>query len=335
MFEIVEEGGRTAHRCRCNGCGWEGPTEETAAEAAAGFHEYERRWHLCQDCFVERGRPWVLWYELVTVEQRREALQNLVDLRGNPGVQNVHARDLIRAIRDRRLYGIVIVTFREGAAPDERWPAHVRYSWPSLPRTRPTLAQMGVAARTMSPPGYGFLRADLERIRGAIAEELRMRLPEVGFQLARDFDTSPPPQPDPDARQRIISQYLSTPEGRRRLTESMVAPLRARMDYQSIARRTFQVEALPPGATPIYERPVPPPWPSWAVEGVTVYHRVEGYQAYIVSEVRDDSLKLSEVGTTEDFQLHRLYHSPGDPVLDREWCEAVPMSSWERLLEDE
>jgi hypothetical protein len=70
-----------------------------------------------------------------------------------------------------------------------------------------------------------------------------------------------------EVREQIIRQYVATSEGRTRLAQSMVAPLRARMDYQSIARRAFMVEQLPDGALPIYDRDpdvadliVPSPW---------------------------------------------------------------------------
>jgi len=52
--------------------------------------------------------------------------------------------------------------------------------------------------------------------------------------------------------QNPISQYLKSPVGRARLAGSMVQPLRTRMDYQSIARRSLLVDQLPSGAIPSY-----------------------------------------------------------------------------------
>jgi len=52
----------------------------------------------------------------------------------------------------------------------------------------------------------------------------------------------------------IIGSYLSSAVGRMRLAQSMVAPLRTRLDYQGIARKTFLVEQLPSGALPLYDK---------------------------------------------------------------------------------
>ena len=55
-------------------------------------------------------------------------------------------------------------------------------------------------------------------------------------------------------RESLISQYLATFSGRAILAASMVNPLRERLDYQSVARRIFQVDPLPDGALPIYAK---------------------------------------------------------------------------------
>lgn len=52
----------------------------------------------------------------------------------------------------------------------------------------------------------------------------------------------------------ILNQYLGTSAGRARLAQSMVQPLRTRIDYQSIGRKVFLVEQLPTGALPIYTK---------------------------------------------------------------------------------
>ena len=57
-----------------------------------------------------------------------------------------------------------------------------------------------------------------------------------------------------EEREEIIRQAMSYPQGRSRLLQSMIAPIRTRMDYQSIGRRTFLVEELPQGALPVYDR---------------------------------------------------------------------------------
>ena len=65
-------------------------------------------------------------------------------------------------------------------------------------------------------------------------------------------EPNPRPPVPPDIRERIISEYISTANGRQALAASMAAPLRRRMDYSSLARQTFMVEQLPDGALPIY-----------------------------------------------------------------------------------
>lgn len=55
-------------------------------------------------------------------------------------------------------------------------------------------------------------------------------------------------------KQRIISEYIKTPQGRAKLAASMTQPLRTRRDYTAIGRKTFLVEALPDGALPIYDK---------------------------------------------------------------------------------
>lgn len=57
----------------------------------------------------------------------------------------------------------------------------------------------------------------------------------------------------PEVRDRIISEYINSSEGRSRLAASMVAPLRQRLDYQATGR-TFLVDQLPQGALPTYDR---------------------------------------------------------------------------------
>lgn len=55
-------------------------------------------------------------------------------------------------------------------------------------------------------------------------------------------------------KQKIIGDYLKTPQGRAKLAASMTQPLRTRRDYGSVGRKTFLVEQLPDGALPIYDK---------------------------------------------------------------------------------
>ena len=55
-------------------------------------------------------------------------------------------------------------------------------------------------------------------------------------------------------KQKMISDYISNPQGRAKLAASMTQPLRLRRDYLSVGRKTFLVEQLPDGALPIYDK---------------------------------------------------------------------------------
>ena len=55
-------------------------------------------------------------------------------------------------------------------------------------------------------------------------------------------------------KQKIISEFIKTPQGRQKLAASMTQPLRTRRDYTAVGRKTFLVEQLPDGALPIYDK---------------------------------------------------------------------------------
>lgn len=55
-------------------------------------------------------------------------------------------------------------------------------------------------------------------------------------------------------KQKIIGEFLKSPQGRAKLAASMTQPLRLRRDYSSVGRKTFLVEQLPDGALPIYDK---------------------------------------------------------------------------------
>lgn len=55
-------------------------------------------------------------------------------------------------------------------------------------------------------------------------------------------------------KQQVVSKYIQSAEGRRKLAASMIQPLRTRRDYTSVLRKAFLVEDLPDGALAIYDR---------------------------------------------------------------------------------
>ncbi len=97
------------------------------------------------------------------------------------------------------------------------------------------------------------------------SEELQRQFARrISYEDDEEEETSPSrgfrslldrvPNISPEGMQGLISQYLGSTEGRRQLASSMAQPLRTRIDYQSVGRRTFMVEQLPDGALPIYDR---------------------------------------------------------------------------------
>lgn len=55
-------------------------------------------------------------------------------------------------------------------------------------------------------------------------------------------------------KNKLIGDFIKTPQGRQKLAASMTQPLRLRRDYMSVGRKTFLVEQLPDGALPIYDK---------------------------------------------------------------------------------
>lgn len=56
----------------------------------------------------------------------------------------------------------------------------------------------------------------------------------------------------------IISRYLMSAQGRSKLAQSMIAPIRRQLDYAGIARKCFSVEPLPLPSGLIYYTGAPP-----------------------------------------------------------------------------
>jgi hypothetical protein len=193
---------------------------------------------------------------------------------------------------------------------------------------------------------------------------LRRLLQEFAYWPENSFEPyrEPPPREvrslsevlSQDARDQIITQALATSEGRSRLAQAMVAPLRARRDYQSIGRRTLLVEQLPEGALPIYDRdpevgqmavshgwdgngsPLAAP-PAWVQPGQWAYNaRLDQYLVILEKEPKSSNLYgfKAEIWRSPEparwFDVDYIYENwkPCDPPAD-------PLSQWDRLLGDD
>jgi hypothetical protein len=59
---------------------------------------------------------------------------------------------------------------------------------------------------------------------------------------------------DNSLKEKMIDQHIGTSGGRRVIAASMIQSLRDRRDYSSVGRKTFLVEQIPDGSTPIYDK---------------------------------------------------------------------------------
>lgn len=57
-------------------------------------------------------------------------------------------------------------------------------------------------------------------------------------------------------KNNVINQYLSTSAGRQQLAAAMANPIHRNLNYAGIARKIFQVQQLPQGALPYYNKDI-------------------------------------------------------------------------------
>lgn len=58
------------------------------------------------------------------------------------------------------------------------------------------------------------------------------------------------------SKSHIVSQYISSAQGRSALAQAMALPLRRNLSYSNLARQVFSVTPMPQGALPVYERDI-------------------------------------------------------------------------------
>lgn len=74
--------------------------------------------------------------------------------------------------------------------------------------------------------------------------------------LPSNFAISGAPGLSENQRDELISQALMTNDGKIALAQAMANPIRRNLDYQGVARRALAVDALPQGASPVYDRDI-------------------------------------------------------------------------------
>lgn len=198
-----------------------------------------------------------------------------------------------------------------------------------------------------------------------IRDQRRVPEPPLHDLWLRDHpEVQTPREVPPEVRQSIISEYIGSTEGRSRLAQSMVAPLRARMDYQSIGRRTFLVEQLPEGALPVYDRdpevgamvtahighdangsPVvshPFELPAWVQPGVWVWFKENHDRIAQIKQIVENN--PPEDRAPHFIRIHNWRRHPEEDVVLGEafvrfWeeCQAPkePTPRFERILDDD
>lgn len=148
---------------------------------------------------------------------------------------------------------------------------------------------------------WGFLRRNTEED-GFTQREI------VGFERLYLGEFMPrPEEPNQngdvytqEVREQILS--LTNSSGRIALAQSMIAPLRARRDYTSVARRAFLVDQLPEGALPFYDIPTINHVPAWMVPGVWIENVETGIVAQIFS-VNEDVYSVTLDGWRTDERI--------------------------------
>jgi hypothetical protein len=169
--------------------------------------------------------PWTLYFPFATVDDRVTAREHLHVLRQDNAVYRIHQR-----LAEQGSPLVVEVEFRGGY--DEQPLDPDIYERISPFRTplpdRAAVVTMG----RRSGRSETMMRA-FEMTYGAIGRRAGMST---------------------EGANEIIQQYLGSAGGRTQLAATLANPLRQRMDYQGISRRTFMVEQLPDGALPIYDR---------------------------------------------------------------------------------
>jgi hypothetical protein len=147
---------------------------------------------------------------------------------------------------------------------------------------------------------------------------------------------------DPQVRERIIGEYIQSSAGRQLLAQAMVAPIRRRLDYTSVARRTFLIDELPPGAFPIYDKDMvsdfsPPDW----VDAGTWVKNGDSYAIIVATEPKNTE-RPPFSSAMVDYQVWRDYGPP--KRLDAEtFCKhwlpseipSEPRTRFERILMDD
>lgn len=157
--------------------------------------------------------------------------------------------------------------------------------------------------RPLNEELWEFLRRRSDRV-----EEFTQQ-PIVGFErlhLGQFMPLEEPNQNGNTLQEQILNRYLANPDGLASLAQSMAAPIQARRDYTSVARRAFLVDQLPDGARTFYlndsHEPPPPSVPPWMIPGVWIENVETGIVAQVFS-VNEDVSSVTLDGWRSDERI--------------------------------
>jgi hypothetical protein len=176
--------------------------------------------------------------------------------------------------------------------------------------------------------------------------------PPDGLTIRESVDTlrdlgQAPDVNTPEGREALIMRAIMTQEGRQQLAASMIQPLRRGVDYQSVGRRTFLVEQLPDGVTPITDlrtlsglepnplEPIEPP--DWAVPGAWVRYIGMGDHYIESGDVKQIEAIIRPADYGSNGPNYVRLQMTGNPDVEVSmfktyWCSGVePPDIWDRL----
>jgi hypothetical protein len=262
-----------------------------------------------------RAMP-TLWYDLKTPEGRRAAMDEIVNLRGDPHVERARVVNLMIALRDRQDSGSIEIDF----IPDE---------------TRPADPRLPVTGEFRPPP----VPAEFETL-ARITDEQMQRATQNGDEALQRMIDAQMERALEHAREGmsdlIRRSLVDTP--RREFHPEFgigINPIRRNIDYQGVARRTLVLDELPERGTydHLPETSAKPPWPDWCRVGAVVYDQQRNpFKIISVEADKVECCSIEDNGErTQPLQMIIVCTNPKE--LWR-WSRERPRSSWERLSED-
>jgi len=248
----------------------------TSGESRAGFHTPVAHPEalLCGGCWeMDLGQEdWLIRYSSIT-DRIDHMYRDVRLLRGDTNVSGV---DPVRTYDDTRFLWVVRFNTGARAPADEELAGRVaaRRTWhlreDPLTATETSLVNLLRERYTDMDLSPGSVLRGLISNTAAVINQLQSQSidqarNQIVDGLTRDGFIGVPGQAvdamaaqameaQQRSREALIRDFLDTPGGRARLAASMVQPIRDSIHYTQLARESFPIQQLPPGALPLYDR---------------------------------------------------------------------------------